>query len=621
MSQEVFIRGLFSGLMALAFAWAVFTRYDDEIGIEVSETERQKYLPYIPGSLLPMFLLLITLLGAYFYGFIGAARMTLSACFGIFLHISLYYLVLLLILPFLRKRISARACAMLWLIPNYLYIIHQSYMELPSPLFVITAKGNIVWILFGIWLAGFALVLLWKCADHLVFRRQVLKDAKSVSDLNVIQVWNAVLEEARFQKPKFKLMTSPNVSTPLTIGLFKRSTRVVLPERKYSKEDLELILRHELVHIGREDAWNKFFMVFCAAMCWFNPLMWVAMRKSADDMELSCDETVLLGRDDATRKQYAILLLDTAGNERGFTTCLSATARAMRYRLQNITKPGKRRSGALIVGAVFFVLCMTSGYVALAYDGNSGAQMLYHSDDISGYTIWDVSTYDDEFNRDYEVLNEAAFHEYLAGLTLYDLTGEYSFSDSKRHVNYILDTPNGREVFVLYDHIIKAVPLYGEDLNAEYYYVPEGLDWEFIDSIVVPYPALNVLLKEENDIYGNDLITWVNKLWRTANSEKVLILEGAYPDGEYHGLFTHEPYPYEATFRFSHELAEPFSVLVESWDHSTSYTVSQSEMRDGFTMDLPDYPAHYTIYASFRNPDGTGYEAEFWFNIGAVGSE
>ena len=621
MSQEVFMRGLFSGFMALAFAWAVYSRYDDEIGIEVSETERQKYLPYIPGSLLPMFLLVITLLGAYFYGFVGAARMTLSACFGIFLHISLYYLVLLLILPFLRKRISARACAMLWLIPNYLYIIHQSYMELPSPLFVITAKGNIVWILFGIWLAGFALVLLWKCADHLVFRRQVLKDAKSVSDLNVIQVWNAVLEEARFQKPKFKLMTSPNVSTPLTIGLFKRSTRVVLPERKYSKEDLELILRHELVHIGREDAWNKFFMVFCAAMCWFNPLMWVAMRKSADDMELSCDETVLLGRDDATRKQYAILLLDTAGNERGFTTCLSATARAMRYRLQNITKPGKRRSGALIVGAMFFALCMSSGYVALAYDGNSGAQMLYHSDDISGYTIWDVSTYDDEFNRDYEVLNEAAFHEYLAGLTLYDLTGEYSFSDSKRHVNFILDTPNGREVFVLYDHIIKAVPLYGEDLNAEYYYVPEGLDWEFIDSIVVPYPALNVLLKEENDIYGNDLITWVNKLWRTANSEKVLILEGAYPDGEYHGLFTHEPYPYEATFRFSHELAEPFSVLVESWDHSTSYTVSQSEMRDGFTMDLPDYPAHYTIYASFRNPDETGYEAEFWFNIGAVGSE
>ena len=123
-------------------------------------------------------------------------------------------------------------------------------------------------------------------------------------------------------------------------------------------------------------------MIFCAAMCWFNPLMWIAMRKSADDMELSCDETVLLNADEATRKQYALLLLDTAGDERGFTTCLSATANAMRYRLRSVTKPKKRHSGALIVGAAFFILAMTSGYVALAFDGNSGAEVLYQSESL-----------------------------------------------------------------------------------------------------------------------------------------------------------------------------------------------------------------------------------------------
>ena len=413
MSQEVFMRGLFSGLMALAFAWVVFSRYDDEIGTEVSENERQKYLPYIPGTLLPGFLIAITILATYFYGFSGAAKMTLSACFTIFLHISLYYLVLLLILPFLRKVISARACAMLWLVPNYLYVIHQSYMELPSPLIVITAKGNLTWILFAIWLAGFIAVLVWKIVEHLVFRRHVLQNSRPVTDPDVLSVWTTIIEDSRFKRPKFKLVTSPNVSTPLTIGLNRRATRVVLPEKKYSKDDLELILHHEIVHIGREDAWNKFFMVFCTAICWFNPLMWIAMRKSADDMELSCDETVLLGADDAKRKQYAILLLDTAGDERGFTTCLSATANAMRYRLQNITKPVKRRSGALIVGAVFFILCMTSGYVALAYEGDSGAQLIYQCDDYSSYVIRSVSLKDDEFATNYEITDEEAFHSSL----------------------------------------------------------------------------------------------------------------------------------------------------------------------------------------------------------------
>ena len=394
---------------------------------------------------------------------------------------------------------------------------------------------------------------------------------------------------------------------------------MVLPKKQYPKEDLALILRHELVHIGRDDAWNKFFMVFCTAMCWFNPLMWVAMRKSADDIELSCDETVLLNTDDTARKQYANLLLDTAGDERGFTTCLSATAKAMRYRLQSITKYSKRRSGALIVGAAFFLLCSTFGYVALAYDGDSGAQVLYQSGELSDYSIRDVSMHEDEFHANYEILNETAFHEYLAELTLYDLTGNYSYSGSNKYFNYTMDTPNGTEVFILYDDTIKVVRLHGENRNAEYYYIPGGLDWDYIDSIIVPHPALNVHFAEEDDPYGNDFTTHLLKLWKTIGGEKSLIHDGEYPDGSHHGLFGYDLS--EATFTFSHELAAPFTVLVESWDYASSYTISQAEMRDGFTMDLPDYPAHYTVYASFYDADNALYEAEFWFNIGDVGSE
>ena len=611
------MRGMFSGLMALVFAWVVFSRYDDEIGTEVSENERQKYLPYIPGTLLPGFLIAITILATYFYGFSGAAKMTLSACFTIFLHISLYYLVLLLILPFLRKVISARACAMLWLVPNYLYVIHQSYMELPSPLIVITAKGNLTWILFTIWLAGFAAVLVWKIIEHLVFRHHVLRDARPVTDPDVLSVWNTIIEDSRFKRPKFKLVTSPNVTTPLTIGLNRRATRVVLPEKKYSKEDLELILRHEIVHIGREDAWNKFFMVFCTAMCWFNPLMWIAMRKSADDMELSCDETVLLGADDAMRKQYAILLLDTAGDERGFTTCLSATANAMRYRLQNITKPVKRRSGALIVGAVFFILCMTSGYVALAYEGDSGAQLIYQCNDYSSYVIRSVSLKDDEFATNYEIADEEAFHSYLAGLTLYELTGNYSFNDSERCFTYLMDTQGGTMAVLLYDKAVKTVWLH-RDAQAEYYYVPEGIDWDYIETVIIPHPAMNVYLKEQDSAYPKDHGALLQHLWRTKDGERTLVHEEIYPEGEYHGIFGNAFEPMEATFDFSSELAEPFEVLVESWDYSTSYTVSQTDLRDGFTMELPDYSAHYTVYASFYDENGNLYEAEFWFNLGDI---
>ena len=157
--------------------------------------------------------------------------------------------------------------------------------------------------------------------------------------------------------------------------------------REYTQEELSLILRHEIIHISRGDPASKFFLTFCTAMCWFNPLMWAAMRKSADDFELSCDESVLLDEPQPVRRQYAELLLQTAGDERGFTTCLSATAGALRYRLKNIMKPEKKRTGAILVGLTLFVLAMCSGYVALAYDAQPGTQRIFDGQDLSAVTV------------------------------------------------------------------------------------------------------------------------------------------------------------------------------------------------------------------------------------------
>ncbi len=486
MSQELFMRGLFSGILSLMLAWIVFSRYDEEVGNEVTNREGPRYLPYIPGILLPMFLLSAAILSGVFYGFKGAARFTLSMCFGIFLHISIYYFILLLLLPILRRFICARVCAMLWMIPNYLYITNQSFMELPSPKLVFSASGNLAWLLFILWFMGFFTVLVLKIAEHLTFRRQILKAAAAVADPEVLYIWGKILEQAQIKKPKFKLVTSNAVNMPLSVGLFKGTTKVILPARQYSLEELELILKHEIIHISREDSSGKFFLIFCTAMCWFNPLMWIAMNKCAEDMELSCDETVLLNAGEAERQKYASLLLNTAGDGRGFTTCLSPSADTMRYRLKNIVKPAKRRSGALAVGLIFFLLCMTSGYIALSYGGKSGAEIIYSSGDASQYTLQHVSK-GKNYYTDFEILDEEAFHRYLSELTLSELTGNYSFSDSSEQCTYILNTPDGTLGIILFDNAIKLAPI-GNSREADYYYIEEGVDWEYLGTLITPIP-------------------------------------------------------------------------------------------------------------------------------------
>jgi len=466
-------------ILSLTISAGVFFRYRSEN----KKSSCQKYVPLISGALLPSYIFVLCFMCILIFGVKGAAEMTLSMCFGIFLHISLYYLILIGMMPLFRKHISARTCAALWMIPNCLYLMNNNIlMEITKPLLVIHPSEKIIWLFFGIWLAGFCLVFLWKIIAHFIFRYHVLKEATLVTDERTLQIWQDTLHMIEVKHLKRPLYISKAIKTPLSIGLFSLTTCVVLPDKSYTSDELRLIFRHEMIHISREDAWAKFFLVFCTAMCWFNPLMWIAMRKSADDLELSCDETVLLNCEDTKRHQYANLILQTAGDERGFTTCLSASALALSYRLKNIMHPGKRYSGAITIGILFFFLCMSSGYVSLAYEHTNGAEILYQSDDLNLCSLrYMTSTSDTDALR---CTDEKAFHEYMAGLAMEKITGYYSFSESKKELSVIYETPDGTLDIILSDHMIKVVPLYDDDLKTTSYYLPVETDWAYLDTII-----------------------------------------------------------------------------------------------------------------------------------------
>lgn len=78
MSTELFMKGLFTGMMSLAFAWAVFTRYDSETGSEAAEKGRRKYRPLIHGALLPAVLAALVLLGLISCGTAPTMKMALT---------------------------------------------------------------------------------------------------------------------------------------------------------------------------------------------------------------------------------------------------------------------------------------------------------------------------------------------------------------------------------------------------------------------------------------------------------------------------------------------------------------------------------------------------------------
>ena len=610
MSAAMALRLLFGVLCGGVLAWVVWDRSERELADRAGreEHERPRFLPFGGYYYLPMMMLLYPILGVIVGGAQMAVQLTLCALMRVFLELGVYYVLLMAVMPWLRRWVSARVCAMLWLLPDWIYAF-VGRLDLPTDgkKLVLHAPGVLVYVLLGIWAVGAVGVMVWKIGSHLAFRRRILKNTVPVTDRQTLHVWEIELERAWIRKCKWKLMRSDAVTTPLSIGLYNRTTRIVLPMREYTQEELSLILRHEIIHISRGDPEAKLFLTFCTAMCWFNPLMWAAMRKSADDFELSCDESVLLDEPQPVRRQYAELLLQTAGDERGFTTCLSATAGALRYRLKNIMMPGKKRTGAILIGLTLFVLAMCSGYVALAYDAQPGTQRIFDGQDLSAVTVSSVDPWNDPRGKDGTCMDEDALKDYLASLQpeLYTENLDEYASGEQRELTVMFDTPQGRLSVRLLDQAVHVTRLWGgPDLHTDSYYLQTPTDWAYLDTLIAPLPELCLVFPD-----GEMDSVLCCSLTRTETNGTVRVLQESedwrYNDYGKSGV-------QEVQLGFSLPLAGPYTVTVEPLRGGARQSLTQDDL-PGDCLPLTGPNAKYTVAADLQGEDGAVYHAQYVF--------
>ena len=340
-------------------------------------------------------------------------------------------------------------------------------------------------------------------------------------------------------------------------------------------------------------------------MCWFNPLMWAAMRKSADDFELSCDESVLLDEPQPVRRQYAELLLQTAGDERGFTTCLSATAGALRYRLKAVMKPEKKRTGAILIGLTLFALSMCSGYVALAYDAQPGAAHIFGGQDLSTVTVDSVDPWNDPRGKDGVCLNEEALKAYLASLELELYTEEiHAYNEDERTIFIEFDSPQGYLSAALCDRAVQVTRSQNGETTGRDYYLKTPLDWDYLDTLIAPVPNLQL-------IFLNNRVDRVvcRSLTRTAADGTVRVLLAS-EDWRYNEYLNEDVQ--EVQLGFSLPLAGPYTVTVEPLRGGARQTLTQDDL-PGDCLPLTGPGAKYTVAAKLLGEDGAVYHAQYVF--------
>ena len=120
-----------------------------------------------------------------------------------------------------------------------------------------------------------------------------------------VQAW---LETHPLRRP-LSVRISDQIMTPLTYGYWHPV--ILLPKRTdwHDTRQLTYILQHEYIHIRRWDGVSKLLLTAAACLHWFNPLVWVMYQLANRDLELACDEALLLEMGDTQCAAYARTLI------------------------------------------------------------------------------------------------------------------------------------------------------------------------------------------------------------------------------------------------------------------------------------------------------------------------
>jgi beta-lactamase regulating signal transducer with metallopeptidase domain len=95
---------------------------------------------------------------------------------------------------------------------------------------------------------------------------------------------------------RVRLLSSPDVSVPVTWGVWRPVILVPESSREWPGDRMQAVLRHELAHVHARDTTVRLAARIACALFWFHPgVWWLAGRFEADAEEAADDRVLLSG--------------------------------------------------------------------------------------------------------------------------------------------------------------------------------------------------------------------------------------------------------------------------------------------------------------------------------------
>lgn len=223
-----------------------------------------------------------------------------------------------------------------------------------------------------------AAVLIWLSVACLLMTDQIIKYVKNARriagyiDMKMTDSEEAFLSGIKEQygiRRRVLLYQGESEKSSVTFGIFRP---VILCGREIGSRESELVVRHEMVHIRRLDAFWKMLIQFAKFLHWCNPVMWLLLDEFDRVCEISCDEAAVQGLPEEDRKRYMRLLIEEAqeakeakGISLKWKAGFGPKMKRVKERMDNLMR--KKKWNHFAVGTLVAALVFANSMTAFAY--------------------------------------------------------------------------------------------------------------------------------------------------------------------------------------------------------------------------------------------------------------
>lgn len=218
-------------------------------------------------------------------------------------------------------------------------------------------------------------MLIWLSVACLLMTDQIIKyvrNARRIAgyiDMKMTDSEEAFLSGIKEQygiRRRVLLYQGESEKSSVTFGIFRP---VILCGREIGSRESELVVRHEMVHIRRLDAFWKMLIQFAKFLHWCNPVMWLLLDEFDRVCEISCDEAAVQGLPEEDRKRYMRLLIEEAqeakeakGISLKWKAGFGPKMKRVKERMDNLMRKKKwnRFAAGTLVAALVFANSMTA---------------------------------------------------------------------------------------------------------------------------------------------------------------------------------------------------------------------------------------------------------------------